>query len=150
MSSPALRPAQAFAVYTGARVAAFVVCLGLLYLVGFRRYALVLGALLLSAVASLLLLRHQRAVVSTAIASRPRRPRRQAVTRPMPGRDPDDPHADDPYAEDDLAAEDPYADDPHADDPYAEDDLAAEDPYADDDRDADRRASADSRAPDGR
>lgn len=134
MSSPALRPAQAFAVYTGARVAAFVVCLGLLYLVGFRRYALVLGALLLSAVASLLLLRHQRAVVSTAIASRPRRPRRQAVTRPMPGRDPDD----------------PYADDPHADDPYAEDDLAAEDPYADDDRDADRRASADSRAPDGR
>lgn len=144
MSSPALRPAQAFAVYTGARVAAFVVCLGLLYLVGFRRYALVLGALLLSAVASLLLLRHQRAVVSTAIASRPRRPRRQAVTRPMPGRDPDDPHADDPYAED------PYADDPHADDPYAEDDLAGEDPYADDDRDADRRASADSRAPDGR
>ncbi len=139
MSSPALRPAQAFAVYTGARVAAFVVCLGLLYLVGFRRYALVLGALLLSAVASLLLLRHQRAVVSTAIASRPRRPRRQAVTRPMPGRDPDDPHADDPHA-----------DDPHADDPYAEDDLAAEDPYADDDRDADRRASADSRAPDGR
>jgi len=134
VSSPALRPAQAFAVYTGARVAAFVVCLGLLYLVGFRRYALVLGALLLSAVASLLLLRHQRAVVSTAIASRPRRPRRQAVTRPMPGRDPDD----------------PYADDPHADDPYAEDDLAAEDPYADDDRDADRRASADSRAPDGR
>ena len=134
MSSPALRPAQAFAVYTGARVAAFVVCLGLLYLVGFRRYALVLGALLLSAVASLLLLRHQRAVVSTAIASRPRRPRRQAVTRPMPGRDPDDPHADDPYAED----------------PYAEDDLAAEDPYADDDRDLDRRASADSRAPDGR
>lgn len=134
MSSPALRPAQAFAVYTGARVAAFVVCLGLLYLVGFRRYALVLGALVLSAVASLLLLRHQRAVVSTAIASRPRRPRRQAVTRPMPGRDPDDPHADDPYAED----------------PYAEDDLAAEDPYADDDRDADRRASADSRAPDGR
>ena len=129
MSSPALRPAQAFAVYTGARVAAFVVCLGLLYLVGFRRYALVLGALLLSAVASLLLLRHQRAVVSTAIASRPRRPRRQAVTRPMPGRDPDDPHADDPYAEDDLAGEDPYADD---------------------DRDADRRASADSRAPDGR
>jgi hypothetical protein len=144
VSSPALRPAQAFAVYTGARVAAFVVCLGLLYLVGFRRYALVLGALLLSAVASLLLLRHQRAVVSTAIASRPRRPRRQAVTRPMPGRDPDDPHADDPYAED------PYADDPHADDPYAEDDLAGEDPYADDDRDADRRASADSRAPDGR
>jgi len=139
VSSPALRPAQAFAVYTGARVAAFVVCLGLLYLVGFRRYALVLGALLLSAVASLLLLRHQRAVVSTAIASRPRRPRRQAVTRPMPGRDPDDPHADDPHA-----------DDPHADDPYAEDDLAAEDPYADDDRDADRRASADSRAPDGR
>ena len=139
MSSPALRPAQAFAVYTGARVAAFVVCLGLLYLVGFRRYALVLGALLLSAVASLLLLRHQRAVVSTAIASRPRRPRRQAVTRPMPGRDPDDPHADDPYAED-----------PYAEDPYAEDDLAAEDPYADDDRDADRRASADSRAPDGR
>jgi len=134
VSSPALRPAQAFAVYTGARVAAFVVCLGLLYLVGFRRYALVLDALLLSAVASLLLLRHQRAVVSTAIASRPRRPRRQAVTRPMPGRDPDDPHADDPYA----------------DDPYAEDDLAAEDPYADDDRDADRRASADSRAPDGR
>jgi len=130
VSSPALRPAQAFAVYTGARVAAFVVCLGLLYLVGFRRYALVLGALVLSAVASLLLLRHQRAVVSTAIASRPRRPRRQAVTRPMPGRDPDD--------------------DPHADDPYAEDDLAAEDPYADDDRDADRRASADSRAPDGR
>ncbi len=139
MSSPALRPAQAFAVYTGARVAAFVVCLGLLYLVGFRRYALVLGALVLSAVASLLLLRHQRAVVSTAIASRPRRPRRQAVTRPMPGRDPDDPHADDPYAED-----------PYAEDPYAEDDLAAEDPYADDDRDADRRASADSRAPDGR
>lgn len=144
MTSPALRPAQAFAVYTGARVAAFVVCLGLLYLVGFRRYALVLGALLLSAVASLLLLRHQRAVVSTAIASRPRRPRRQAVTRPMPGRDPDDPHADDPYAED------PYAEDPYAEDPYAEDDLAAEDPYADDDRDADRRASADSRAPDGR
>jgi len=139
VSSPALRPAQAFAVYTGARVAAFVVCLGLLYLVGFRRYALVLGALVLSAVASLLLLRHQRAVVSTAIASRPRRPRRQAVTRPMPGRDPDDPHADDPYAED-----------PYAEDPYAEDDLAAEDPYADDDRDADRRASADSRAPDGR
>jgi len=139
VSSPALRPAQAFAVYTGARVAAFVVCLGLLYLVGFRRYALVLGALVLSAVASLLLLRHQRAVVSTAIASRPRRPRRQAVTRPMPGRDPDDPHADDPYA-----------DDPYAEDPYAEDDLAAEDPYADDDRDADRRASADSRAPDGR
>ncbi len=139
MSSPALRPAQAFAVYTGARVAAFVVCLGLLYLVGFRRYALVLGALLLSAVASLLLLRHQRAVVSTAIASRPRRPRRQAVSRPMPGRDPDDPHADDPYA-----------DDPYAEDPYAEDDLAAEDPYADDDRDLDRRASADSRAPDGR
>ncbi len=129
MSSPALRPAQAFAIYTGARVAAFVLCLGLLYLVGFRRYALVLGALLLSAVASLLLLRHQRAVVSTAIASRPRRPRRQVVTRPMPGRDPDDPHAEDPYAEDDLAAEDPYADD---------------------DRDADRRASTDSRAPDGR
>jgi len=143
VSSPALRPAQAFAVYTGARVAAFVVCLGLLYLVGFRRYALVLGALLLSAVASLLLLRHQRAVVSTAIASRPRRPRRQAVTRPMPGRDPDDPHADDPHA-DDPHADDPHADDPHADDPHADD------PYAEDDLAADRRASADSRAPDGR
>jgi len=148
VSSPALRPAQAFAVYTGARVAAFVVCLGLLYLVGFRRYALVLGALLLSAVASLLLLRHQRAVVSTAIASRPRRPRRQAVTRPMPGRDPDDPHADDPHA-DDPHADDPHADDPHADDPHA-DDPHADDPYAEDDLAADRRASADSRAPDGR
>lgn len=122
MQPPALRPLQAFAVYTGARVAVFVLSLGVLYGIGFRSFALVIGALVLSGVASLLLLRRQRAAVSTAIAARPRR---DALSRPVARRggataaDPDPEGAADRYADpyddaDDAAGDDadPYADDP--------------------------------------
>lgn len=102
-------------VYTAGRIVAFLIGLGVLRLLGFRTYALFLGALLLSALLSLLLLRRQRAAVSEALAARPKR---DASRRGLPSRrragayPPDDPDAYDPYADDEDDVANRYASDP--------------------------------------
>lgn len=56
--------------YTVARVMIFVACVIVLFLVGFRSWFLVLGALLLSAPLSFFLLRKQREAFATRVEGR--------------------------------------------------------------------------------
>ena len=64
---------RAFAVYTALRFIAFVGAYGLLILLGVRNIPAIVGALLLSALISLLLLRSQRQAVADALAGRQER-----------------------------------------------------------------------------
>ena len=114
MSQPPHEPAQlpagarssasrAVLVYTGGRVVAFLVSLGVLRLLGFRTFALFLGALVLSALLSLAFLRRQRAALSEALVARPKRDAltRRPARRPGAGADEaGDVDAYDPYADD--------------------------------------------------
>lgn len=61
---------RATVAYTSARILLFVVVVGVLYLVGARGWLLIPLALLVSGVASLLLLSRQRDAMSGAISSR--------------------------------------------------------------------------------
>ena len=65
--------ARAFAVYTALRFVAFVGAYGLLILLGVRSIPAIVGALFLSALVSLLLLRQQRQAVADALAGRQER-----------------------------------------------------------------------------
>jgi len=106
---------RALLVYTAGRIVAFLIGLGVLRLLGFRSYALFVGALLLSAVLSLLLLRRQRAAVSEALAARPKRDAsgRAPLSRRAARADPPDDHDGyDPYADDEDDVVDPFASDP--------------------------------------
>jgi len=110
-TAPAAAPrpsaSRAVLVYTAGRLVAFLVSLGVLRLLGFRTYALFLGALILSALLSLLLLRRQRAAVSESFATRPER---DALTRRPSGRRGGDTSRD-TGEDDDAGGYDPYADD---------------------------------------
>lgn len=120
-------PWRALAVYTLARIAIVAICFGVLFAIGFRSWALVLGALLLGALVSAVALRRQRSAVSGALAGRrgrPRPPRRDVFSQP--GRAPVPRQGDE---DDDDPGPDEYADDPYGDDPYADPvGPAAEDP----------------------
>lgn len=61
---------RAFVVYTALRFVAFIGAYGLLIVLGVRSVPAIVGALLLSAVLSLLLLRSQRQAVADALAER--------------------------------------------------------------------------------
>ncbi len=61
---------RAFAVYTALRFVAFAGAYGLLIVLGVRSVPAIVGALLLSALVSLLLLRHQRQAVADALEER--------------------------------------------------------------------------------
>lgn len=113
-SAPRSSASRAVLVYTAGRLVAFLVSLGVLRLLGFRTYALFLGALILSALLSLLLLRRQRAAVSESLATRPKR---HALTRRPSGRRGGRPGGDTGEV-DEADAYDPYADD--EDDPEVE------------------------------
>ena len=108
-SPPAQTPAprssasRAVLVYTAGRLVAFLVSLGVLRLLGFRTFALIIGALVLSALLSLVLLRRQRAAVSEALVARPKK---DALSRPSRSR-----RGSGPAPVEDADAYDPYADD---------------------------------------
>ena len=61
---------RAFVVYTALRFVAFVGAYGLLIVLGVRSIPAIIGALVLSALVSLLLLRSQRQAVADALAER--------------------------------------------------------------------------------
>ncbi|HEY9392037.1 MAG TPA: DUF4229 domain-containing protein [Mycobacteriales bacterium] len=89
----------AFLIYTGYRLAIFVVLTGLLWLLGLNGLLLVLAALVLSLPASYLLLGRQRAELSRQIELRmeQRQARREAFRARLRGEEPaGEPEPDDP------------------------------------------------------
>ncbi|WP_214103383.1 DUF4229 domain-containing protein [Acrocarpospora catenulata] len=65
---------RAVIVYTLSRLGLFAIALGVLYLLGLQTYALLIAAVLVSGLASYVLLSKQRDAVSTRISERHHRP----------------------------------------------------------------------------
>jgi uncharacterized protein DUF4229 len=75
------RGGRAAVVYTGLRIALLVVCLVVLYAIGFRGFTALLVALVVSGLLSLFLLARQRAAMSVAVDQRMSRLRTRMQAR---------------------------------------------------------------------